>query len=128
MVRPSFFWYDNDSGHKGPFRLMQPTYKWVKLMHSIDLLLILIIEFMPDIIKDNSYFKLISHESAKYQTDGRRDRRGQSYTLNSGTWIIQQDKCPGLTCGINIVKPRFLFKTVDLWSYIMPIDRYSHTL
>ncbi len=36
--------------------------------------------------------------------------------------------CPGLTCDINIVKPRFLFKTVDLWSYIMPIDRYSHTL
>ncbi len=36
--------------------------------------------------------------------------------------------CPGLTCGINIVKPRFLFKTVDLWSYILPIDRYSHTL
>ncbi len=36
--------------------------------------------------------------------------------------------CPGLTCGINIVKPIFLFKTVDLWSYIMPIDRYSHTL
>ncbi len=35
-------------------------------------------------------------------------------------------KCPGLTCGINIVKPRFLFKTVDLWSYILPIDRYSH--
>ncbi len=37
-------------------------------------------------------------------------------------------KCPGLTCGINIVKPRFLFKTVDLWSYILPIDRYSPTL
>ena len=37
-------------------------------------------------------------------------------------------KCPGLTCGINIVKPRFLFKTVDLWSYILPINRYSHTL
>ncbi len=36
--------------------------------------------------------------------------------------------CPGLICGINIVKPRFLFKTVDLWSYIMPIDRYSQTL
>ncbi len=35
--------------------------------------------------------------------------------------------CPGLTCGINIVKPRFLYKAVDLWSYIMPIDRYSHT-
>ena len=27
-------------------------------------------------------------------------------------------KCPGLTCGINIVKARFLFKTVDLWSTI----------
>ncbi len=27
----------------------------------------------------------------------------------------------------NIVKPRFLFKTVDLWSYILPSDRYSHT-
>ncbi len=25
-----------------------------------------------------------------------------------------------------IVKPRFLSKTVDLWSYIMPIDRYIH--
>ncbi len=22
-ARPSFFWYDNDSGHKGPFRIMQ---------------------------------------------------------------------------------------------------------
>ncbi len=34
-------------------------------------------------------------------------------------------KCPGLTCGINIhvVKPRFLFKTEDQWSYIMPINR-----
>ncbi len=26
-------------------------------------------------------------------------------------------KCPGLTCGINIDKPRFLFRTVDpIWS------------
>ncbi len=41
---------------------------------------------------------------------------------------ISSQKCPGLTCGINIVKPRFLFKTVDLWSYILPFDRYSHTL
>ncbi len=40
------------------------------------------------------------------------------------TWT----KCPGLTCVINIVKPRFLFKIVDLWSYTLPIDRYSHTL
>ncbi len=39
----------------------------------------------------------------------------------------RHSKCPGLTCGINIVKPRFLFKTMDLWSCIMPIDRYSHT-
>ncbi len=30
-------------------------------------------------------------------------------------------ECPGLTCGTNIVKPRFLYKTVDLWSFIMPI-------
>ncbi len=37
-------------------------------------------------------------------------------------WIIYN--CPGLTCGINIVKPRFLFKTVDLWSYILPIDTH----
>ncbi len=29
---------------------------------------------------------------------------------------------------LNIVKPRFLFKTADIWSYIMPIDRYSHAL
>ncbi len=38
--------------------------------------------------------------------------------------------CPGLTCGANIVKPRLLFKTVDLWSYILilPTDRYSHML
>ncbi len=43
-------------------------------------------------------------------------------------FVFQIMQCPGLTCGINIVKPRFLFKTVDLWSYIMPIDRYSHTL
>ncbi len=37
-------------------------------------------------------------------------------------------KYPGLTCGFYIVKPRFLFETVDLWSYIMPIARYLHTL
>ncbi len=31
--------------------------------------------------------------------------------------------CSGLTCGINIVKPRSLFKTEkNPWSYIMPID------
>ncbi len=36
-------------------------------------------------------------------------------------------KCPGLICGtsINIVKPTFMFKMVDLWSYIMPINRYA---
>ncbi len=45
------------------------------------------------------------------------------------TWyLLLYRKCPGLTCGINIVKPRFLFKTVGLWSYILPIYRYSHTL
>ncbi len=37
-----------------------------------------------------------------------------------GTVLSIASKCPGLTCGINIVNPRFL--------YIMPIDRYSHTL
>ncbi len=41
---------------------------------------------------------------------------------------FQNQYSPGLTCGINIVKPRFLFQTVYQWSYIMPIDRYSHTL
>ncbi len=25
VTRPSFFWYDNDSGHKGPFRVTQPN-------------------------------------------------------------------------------------------------------
>ena len=25
-ARPSFFWYDNDSGHKGPFWEMQPNW------------------------------------------------------------------------------------------------------
>ncbi len=30
--------------------------------------------------------------------------------------------------GIIIVIARFLFKAVDLWSYIMPIGRYSHAL
>ena len=44
------------------------------------------------------------------------------------TTTNRDTKCPGLTCGINIVKPMFLFKTVGLWSYIMPIDRYSYTL
>ncbi len=47
------------------------------------------------------------------------------------TWkckMLVHWKCPGLTCGINIVKPRFLFKTVNLWSYILPSNRYSHTL
>ncbi len=37
-------------------------------------------------------------------------------------------KCPGLTCGINIVKSRFLFKTVDPWFYIMPISILTYTL
>ncbi len=36
-------------------------------------------------------------------------------------------QCPGLTCGVNKVKPRFLYKTVDLWSYSMSIDRYIHS-
>ncbi len=26
LKSPSFFWYDNDSGHKGPFRVTQPIY------------------------------------------------------------------------------------------------------
>ncbi len=30
--------------------------------------------------------------------------------------------CPGLTCGMNIVKSRFLFQTVDPCCYILPID------
>ncbi len=42
--------------------------------------------------------------------------------------LLAWEKCPGLTCVINIIKPRFLYKTVDLWSYMMPLDRYSHIL
>ncbi len=30
---------------------------------------------------------------------------------------VLHTNCPGLTCGIDIVKPRFLFKTVHLWSW-----------
>ncbi len=32
-------------------------------------------------------------------------------------------KCPGLTCAIDIAKPRFLVKIVDLWSYMHNADR-----
>ncbi len=35
-------------------------------------------------------------------------------------------KCPGLACGINIVKSRFLFKNMDLWSYINSLSIDTH--
>ena len=48
-------------------------------------------------------------------------QKGCYYNFLRG--CAQQSNCPGLTCGIIIVKPRFLYKTVDLWSHIMLIDR-----
>ena len=39
--------------------------------------------------------------------------------------------CSGFTCGTNIVKPRFLYKTLDLWSYInlcLSIDTHIRSL
>ncbi len=40
--------------------------------------------------------------------------------LRGSKFVIKGQKYPGLTCGLTytVVKPRFLFKTVDLWSYI----------
>ncbi len=38
--------------------------------------------------------------------------------------VLRIDLLSWFECGINMVKPRFLFKTVDIWAYILPIDRY----
>ncbi len=47
-------------------------------------------------------------------------RKLLNYNFGGGHRKQPTVKYSGLTCVINIVKPKFILKTVDLWSYIMP--------
>ncbi len=57
--------------------------------------------------------------------DGRPPARKYSNLMTCFVNIIE---CPGLTCGISMVKPRFVFEIVNLWSYILLINRYPYML